>query len=277
MDPRLQSLLTKTHPLSAPVDYMLRLAKGQLYLPPYRLRDVGPTDFEATGREFLGLFVKLANLQPDERVLDIGCGCGRIALPLAGYLSRAGSYTGMDITRKSIEWCQQNITRRCPNFQFIQADLFSRRYNPSGRYLAKDYIFPLADKQFDFIFLTSVFTHMLPADVENYLREIARLLQESGRALMTCFLLNEAQQRLAEQGKNDISFQYGPGSYRLRNEAIPESAVAYQENFLIELIQKCGLELAKPIYYGAWSGRDDGLSYQDILLTKRSPMGYRWQ
>ncbi len=274
MDPLLQMLLIKTHPLSAPVDYMLRLAKGQLYLPPYRLRDVGPTDFEATGQEFLGLFVKLAKLRPDERVLDIGCGCGRIALPLTGYLSRAGSYTGMDITRKSIEWCQQNITRRYPNFQFVQADLFSQRYNPTGRYLAKDYTFPLADKQFDFIFLTSVFTHMLPADVENYLREIARLLQESGRALMTCFLLNEAQQRLAQQGKNDINFQYGPGSYRLRNEAIPESAVAYQENFLIELIQKRGMEISGPIYYGAWSGRDDGLSYQDILLVKRSPVGY---
>jgi ubiquinone/menaquinone biosynthesis C-methylase UbiE len=150
-------------------------------------RDVGPTDFEATGQEFLHLFIKLANLQPDERMLDIGCGCGRITLPLTGYLSQAGSYTGIDITYEPVRWCQQNITRRYSNFRFAHADLFSQRYNPTGHYQAKDYIFPFADEDFDFIFLTSVFTHLLPQDTEHYLREIARMLRKTGRTFFTCF------------------------------------------------------------------------------------------
>jgi len=255
--------------LTKVVDLVSRTVRGQLHLPPWWLRDVGGADFEATGREFLNLFVQVGNLQRGERVLEIGCGCGRMALPLTGYLSPEGSYVGMDVTEKSISWCRQNIARRYPNFEFLHADLYNKRYNPNGRHLAKDYTFPLPDDLFDFIFLTSVFAHMLPEDAENYLREIARLLCADGRALITFFLLNDVQQALASQGQNDIDFRCGSGSYRTRNEAIPESAVAYDEAFLHQLLERCRLELCGPVRHGTWSGREDGTSYQDILLVGR--------
>ncbi|HXV42478.1 MAG TPA: class I SAM-dependent methyltransferase, partial [Anaerolineae bacterium] len=57
---------------------------------------------------------------------------------------------------------------------------------------------------------------------------------------------------------------------RTRSEITPESAVAYDETFLRQLLVQNGLELAEPVHYGAWSGRRDGLSYQDILLVRRS-------
>ena len=41
----------------------------------------------------------------------------------------------------------------------------------------------------DVAFLTSVFTHMLPEDVEHYLDELARVLKPGGRTLITWFLL----------------------------------------------------------------------------------------
>lgn len=251
-------------------DSVSRALRGQLHLPPWWLRDVGGADFEATGREFLDLFKRLGNLLPDERILEIGCGCGRMALPLTGYLGRDGSYTGIDITQKSIAWCQKHITRRYPNFRFLHADLYNRRYNPAGQQLARGYTFPFADESFDFIFLTSVFTHMLPPDVEHYVGEIARLLHPDGRALLTLFLLNDTQQTLRSQGQNHIDFRYGSGAYRTRSQEIPESAVAYDEAFLRQLLARCGLDISEPIRYGTWTGRQDGLSYQDIVLTRRS-------
>ncbi|MGH9459757.1 MAG: hypothetical protein ACRD1X_00955, partial [Vicinamibacteria bacterium] len=60
---------------------------GPPLLPPPALRDVGPGDFEEIGREFLGHFVTLGSLQPSETILEIGCGPGRMAMPLTGYLS----------------------------------------------------------------------------------------------------------------------------------------------------------------------------------------------
>jgi SAM-dependent methyltransferase len=257
--------------LAVVTDRLIRGLRSEAHLPPLWLRDIGPGNFEATGREFLDLFIRLADLQPEEQVLDIGCGSGRMAMPLAAYLSPKGSYVGVDIVQEAINWCQENIAARYPNFHFLHVDLYNQRYNPAGHYQASNYTFPFELQQFDFIFLTSVFTHMLPDELGNYLGEIRRLLRPHGRCLATFFLLNEAQQLLADQKRNDIDFKYGVGQlYRVRDQNLPESAVAYEESFVRRLIEQSGLVLSKPIQYGTWSGRPDGLSYQDILLVRPS-------
>lgn len=42
---------------------------------------------------------------------------------------------------------------------------------------------------FDFVFLTSVFTHLLPEDMNNYFSEVVRVLTHARRCLITYFLL----------------------------------------------------------------------------------------
>jgi SAM-dependent methyltransferase len=265
---------TLIHPLHVAcldiADFFSSAARGKLHLPPRSLRDVGGGDFEATGEEFLGYFVELGSLKPAERVLDIGCGCGRMALPLTRYLQKEGHYVGMDIVRNSIDWCRRHISTRYPNFEFHHADLYNKRYNPRGTHLAQDYTFPLKDRSFDFIFLASVFTHMLPEGVENYFREISRLLDDKGRVFITFFFLNETQRALAERGGNIINFQFGQGVYRIRDAGIPESAVAYDEVYICGLFSRYGLMIKEPILYGTWSGRNDGLSLQDIVIAAKN-------
>src|SRR5262245_30990788 len=55
---------------------------------------VGDGDFAGMGRRFLELFVSLGGLKPEHRVLDIGCGIGRMALPLTDFLGSVGEYWG---------------------------------------------------------------------------------------------------------------------------------------------------------------------------------------
>ena len=62
-------------------------------LPPTRKHFVGNGDFKAVGYEFLRYFIQYGDLAPDDDVLDVGCGIGRMALPLANYLKH-GSYSG---------------------------------------------------------------------------------------------------------------------------------------------------------------------------------------
>jgi hypothetical protein len=101
---------------------------------------------------------------------------------------------------------------------------------------------------------------MRPAEVSNYLREVARLLNANGRCLATFFLLNDEQAALAKQGANTLPFDYGEGVWRYRYELSPESAVAYDESFVRHLLEQYGLALRES-RYGSWSGRKDGLSY----------------
>ena len=67
--------------------------------------DGGDSDTEI-GKEFFRYFTEIAGLKPHERVLDIGCGTGRMARPLTSYLT-SGSYDGLDIVANSINWCQK--------------------------------------------------------------------------------------------------------------------------------------------------------------------------
>ena len=255
----------------SPFDYFFRLLNDKKDLPPLHLRRyVGPLEsFESSGAEFMNHLRLLGELRPDERVLDIGCGCGQMALQLEKYLDENGSYVGVDIHQPSIRWCQKKISARRSNFQFAHIDVRNLAYNPESKHRAETYQFPFDDSSFDLILLKSVFTHMRPLEVSNYLREVSRLLKSTGRCLATFFLLNEEQTRLASQGANDVEFKYGEGVWRYRLEQSPESAVAYDENYVMQMLEENGLTLRKPIYYGSWSGRNDGLSYQDILLLEK--------
>jgi SAM-dependent methyltransferase len=233
--------------------------------PPRRLDFVGHSDFVATGDEFLAHFVELGGLQPDERVLDVGCGIGRMARPLAGYLSSDGSYDGFDVNRDGIAWCRRRY-RRQPNFRFQVADLFNARYNPHGAQRADEYRFPYDDASFDFVVATSVFTHLLEADATRYVAECGRVLAPGGRLFATFFLLDETTRALIEEGRSGLAFLDVHERVAILDEELPEEAVAYDDEWVFEALRSNGLELSAQ-HPGSWSGRDDPVSFQDIVIA----------
>ena len=232
--------------------------------PPRRLGFVGSGDFRTAGDEFREQFVDVAGLRPDEDALDVGSGVGRVAVALTGWLQ--GRYEGIDIVRRGIAWCQQAITPRYPNFNFQVADLYNRHYNPEGRFSASEYRFPFEDQSFDFVVLTSVFTHLLPADRDNYISEIARVLRPKGRCFGTFFLLDYEARRRVHDGREAVGFRFERSGYWTNNQRIPEAAVAFEEADVREKFEGNGLQIIE-VQYGAWSGRDDGVGWQDIVVA----------
>jgi len=229
-------------------------------VPPRRLDFTGHSDFVETGDEFLRHFTELGGLKPTDAVLDVGCGIGRMARPLAGFLTEEGSYDGFDVNREGIGWCRRHYARH-GNFRFRVADLYNRRYNPHGSHSAADYRFPFDDASFDFVIATSVLTHLLESEADHYLDEIKRVLRPEGRALVTFFLLNDESRRLIAEGKTSLGFLDPHDHVSVVDVDVPEEAVAYDERWVRERLEPV------QVRYGSWCGREEFTSFQDIVVA----------
>lgn len=198
--------------------------------------------------------------------MDIGCGCGQTAVALAEVLDD-GNYVGMDIEKISLEACRSNKYSASKKFQFDFLDVHNGEYNPSGKFPASSFKFPYSDNSFDAIVLISVFTHMLPDDISNYVKEICRMLKMGGHCLFSTFLVDDGRTF------KGLSFPFQKDQYYYSYEAIPEIAVGYELHYFKEEFAKRNMALSTEPLLGPWRGRPEiqnGSNYpQDILIFSK--------
>jgi len=207
-------------------------------------------------------------------VVELGCGIGRDAIPLAEIIGPTGSYVGVDVMGPSIAWCVANITARYPTARFVHHDIQDDLHNPAGSMRLEDARLPVAEASTDLIVLQSVFTHMLPPAVGHYLAEFRRVLRPDGRVYATFFMVDDdilATARRTNLTQWDLRFEHrDPSGVLLNDSSQPTSAVAYEMGLLEQLLAAADLELASPIREGAWSGHHpvaaDG---QDVMVLRR--------
>ena len=255
------------------------LRRDELTPPDRLIRVVGGSilDFKPIGESWVAAFVREAGLRPDERVLDLGCGVGRTAVALTRFLRAPGSYEGIDIVRASVDWCSSRITPRFPHFRFTHADVYNRHYNTGGRSQVSDFRLPYADGEFDFVFLTSIYTHLVPRDARAYLAEIHRVLKPGGRCFNTFALLTEASRRSIAEGTalgglSALKHEIEEGCL-VADPSDPEFLIAYPEERVAAMYAACGF-LPPLVRHGSWCGTEGAHRAQDIVIaTKPAAVG----
>lgn len=232
--------------------------------PPPENVFVGDGDYRAIGVEYLGHFVRLGGLKPFESVLDIGCGIGRMAVPLTQYLdSKTAFYEGVDPVNAGVEWCVQNITSTYPNFRFCRVDVAHELYNPGGAIAGHEIVLPFANEKFDFVTMVSVATHLPENEIFAYAREIMRLLTPGGRLFLTAFLVAPG-----DSDRSTARPRFTPGSQLgtwYGDPLAPLGAIGFDAGIIEDILKKAGLQVQR-LSLGHWRGIES-THYQDVIIA----------
>lgn len=113
--------------------------------------------------------VALAQIQPGEQILEVGCGTGDVALAASVHVGETGSVVGIDPSPEMIAVARAKAGRaaRVVDFQMGAIEAL-----------------PFPDHTFDVV-LSSLMMHHLPDDLKREgLAEVARVLKPGGRLLI---------------------------------------------------------------------------------------------
>jgi len=247
---------------------------AKLPLPPENLRILvgpfaDPALFERGGDEQAADIAALCGVASDAHVLDVGCGCGRLARALVRYLGPAGRYEGFDLARELVAWCKQNLEPRLPNFRFSFADIRSHDRNPQGAVTAADFRFPVAADTFDLALLSSVFTHMIPDAIENYVGELARVLKPGGRGFISVFLFDREAAAAVASGSTIFDFRHPIGPCLTFNRDAPDDGIACRTEWFLAIVERHGLRVAQ-IRRGNWREVRSYEIHQDYVVVRNA-------
>lgn len=234
---------------------------------------IGGGDPEYVASEILAVMAKYVDLPSQDSILDVGCGCGRIATGFTQYLSPTSRYLGVDIVSELIEFCKKFISPRYPNFRFVLLEEGNLTYDWWRQKSSQIDLAKLSEAQppgtVDLAISISLFTHLdLPA-ATDILATIARMLKNGGRAFITFFVLDSGAREGIENGRTGFSFKHRTSSGELHAEKLedPTHAVAYEMGQIEALVHSVGLQLERWVP-GYWSHGNTGETFQDALILR---------
>ena len=171
-----------------------RCELGMPVPPAKTMRGYGPDPdvYLKTGKMNFEMMLSLLKkygrpLSKNDRILDFGCGAGRMTRWLR-LLGDGPGYYGTDVLGEDIFWAKQNLSDHFKFFTNIRLPHL-----------------PFEDNYFDFIFAGSVFTHIDDL-AEAWLLELRRITKKGGHLYITLSdensvdVLNNKRRDMLEQG-----------------------------------------------------------------------------
>lgn len=247
-----------------------KLTDEELPPVPYmnKIGSNGSTHFKSAMSELFLELSKRFQLSPSSSVLDLGCGCGRLAYPFSQFLDASGKYYGVDVWAEGIEFCKNKFDQE--NMNFICLDSKNNYYfddidfNVRNQYNIKS----VPDESIDLFYAVSVFTHLTESDTLDYFREIRRTLKKGdGFAYLTCFIMDEYFFKYTkEAGKHRGVKQHSHGVYHAYSgqDFFAGFTLAHWNHML----GVCGLRVVS-YELGSWARKPSSRTFQDSFVVAR--------
>lgn len=173
-------------------------------------------------------------------ILDIGCGPGRLALGLIKNNATIQKYVGVDVNKTPIEWCKTNLTTLNGNYNFFHLNKYNARYAPLNSMEKISYFDSDVFKdKYDLVYLYSVFSHLEPDDLIDYLNLFKNILEPNGVVYTTVFVGDEVD--TYEENPAHLSFLTFKPAGRLH-------VCYYNKNYFEELVKNAGLKILECSY-----------------------------
>jgi ubiquinone/menaquinone biosynthesis C-methylase UbiE len=152
-----------------------------------------------------------------EKILDFGCGCGRVIRHWK--LTNKTQLFGTDYNQELINWC----SKRLANI----AQFNVNQLNPPLSY---------EDNQFDLVYLVSVFTHLPEQTQIDWMNEFARIIKPGKYLLLTL----HGESRILELDQEDQN-RFNSGQIVIKQKDIPGSNIYssyHPYNYVVKYLAK---------------------------------------
>lgn len=147
------------------------------------------TESLETTKWLVGHFNKHIDLK-NKKILDWGCGPGRLIRHLPEVIGNGCEYFGTDYNKKSIDWCSANL----PEIKFNNNSLAAK--------------LPYDGDSFDVIYGISIFTHLSEQLHFDWYAELFRVLKKDGIMFLTTqgdnFKVKLSEPELKKYNNNEL-------------------------------------------------------------------------
>jgi SAM-dependent methyltransferase len=259
----------RQHKLEAAARAVLEAPESSL--PPLPLvQTIGSHNydhFRQNGARFFRDIADRLQIVETSRLLDLGCGCGRMAIPFANFLKQ-GRLFGCDVWPEGIAWCREHLTADGKASFHLQAAENNYYFNAFDKSRENKFILDwLPDNELDASFAISVFTHLIRNDAQSYLNEIARGTKQGGLAYFTFFLIDKYFWAYrAETGQHTDVKEAENGAYYAY--AGQDFFAGFSMGALHEMFDQAGWDVIS-FDLGSWARKPGALNYQDTFILER--------